>query len=166
MIVSIIAAVADGNRGIGYQGRIPWKLPADLATFRNTTMGHTLIMGRITYESLGGPLEGRRIIVLTTSVDSIEGVEVARSLEAALEIAADDQQETETFIAGGEDVYSSALELGIVDRMILTLVHATVEADTYFPEYMSSEWEELQREIHPADEQNQHPFTFLLLQKK
>ena len=169
MIVSIIAAMAEGNRGIGYQGALPWELPADLDHFRSVTMGHCLIMGRKTYESIGGPLPGRKTIILTRaglpSVDSL-GVEVASSIEQALRIAEGEHKETEAFIAGGGEIYSAALEMDIVHRMYLTMVHATVEADTFFPYFEASEWTERWAVYYPADVENSYSFTMILLERE
>lgn len=165
MIVTLIAAFAEGNRGIGLRGALPWRLPADLAMFRESTMGHAVIMGRVTYASLPGPLDGRRLIVLTRSRRTIPGVEIAQSIPGALGIAADDPDETETYIAGGGQVYAQALTLGIVDRMRLTVVHARVKADTFFPVFDAAHWREIHRERHEADSKHAHAFTFLTLEK-
>jgi dihydrofolate reductase len=166
MIVTIIAALAEGNRAIGRRGSLPWRLPADMTMFRETTMGHVVIMGRVTFESLPGSLEGRRLIVLTRSPGSIPGVETAHSLPNALEIAVADPGETEIFIAGGGEVYEEALALDVVDRMRLTLVDVQVEADTFFPEFERSQWIELRNEPHQADAKNPHAYTFLTLQRR
>lgn len=134
--------------------------------FRETTMGHAVIMGRVTFESLPGPLEGRRLIVLTKSPRSFPGVETAHSIPEALEIAGADLGETESFIAGGGQVYAEALAQGVVDRMRLTLVDVHVEADTFFPEFERSKWIELQNEPHQADAKNRLAYTFLTLQRR
>ena len=101
MIVSIIAAMAEDNRGIGYQGGLPWSLPAELNHFRSITLGHTLIMGRKTYESIGRPLPGRKTIVLSRSgyksVDNL-GIAIAGSLPHAIQKAEAEYKETEVFI--------------------------------------------------------------------
>lgn len=168
MIVSIIAAMAEGNRGIGYQGKLPWSLPAELNHFHSITMGHCIIMGRKTFESIGRPLPGRKMVVLTRSgsqkVDSL-GVTIAGSLQQALEIAELEYKETEAFIIGGEGVFNEALEGGIVQRMYLTKVHATVEADVFFPYFDNSEWTERWAIYYPADVENSYSFTMTLLEK-
>ncbi len=167
MIVSIIAAMAERDQGIGLHGSLPWHLPADLARFRRLTMGHTLIMGRITYQSLAGStLEGRRLIVLTRRGISLpEGSEVhtAPSLERALIDASERFQEQEAFIGGGAQIYAEALAKDIVDRMLLTIVHGEVEADTFFPRYEQAGWTVAARERRPADADNRFPMTFLTL---
>ena len=168
MIVSIIAAMAEGNRGIGFQGRLPWSLPAELNHFRSITLGHCLIMGRKTYESIGRPLPGRKTIVLTRagfqSVDSL-GVTVAKSLPEALHIAEEEYKETEAFIAGGGEVYKAALDLDVVQRMYLTKVHATVDADVFFPYFENAEWTERWAIYYPSDVENSYSFTMTLLEK-
>ncbi len=169
MIVSIIAAFMKGSRGIGYRGALPWRLPADLARFKQLTMGHTLIMGRVTYESLQGrSLPGRRIILLTRSgMQAPEGAEfeVAGSVEAALDLAREAFDETEAFIAGGGEVYRDALRLSVVDRMYLSLVEAELPADVFFPEYDEAEWEIARQELRDPDEENPYPLTFLVLER-
>lgn len=160
MIVSIIVAM-DRRRGIGWRGDLPWRLPADLKRFRALTMGHHIVVGRKTHESIGKPLPGRRTIVVTRDLTyRAEGCDVAGSLEEAVKLARD-RQESELFICGGAQIYARALE--VADRVYLTEVQAEVDADTFFPELDKSEWIELDREAHSADEKNQYPFTFKVL---
>ena len=167
MIVSIIAALAEPSRAIGLRGGLPWKLPADLARFKQLTLGHTLIMGRTTWEPLSGRgLPGRRIIVLSRSgLLSGNEIKVASSLVEALELARHDPAEIETLIAGGAQVYRAALAQEVVDRMHLTLVHAQVEADTYFPPYEQADWELSATEHRPADAENLYAVTFTTLER-
>jgi dihydrofolate reductase len=140
MIVSLIAAMAD-NRVIGRDGGIPWDIPADRRRFRELTMGHTLIMGRKTYESIGRPLSGRRIVMLTRNREfTAPAVLVARDLAEAL--AACTGQD-EVFICGGVEVYRQAL--GFADRIYLTVVHLEVAGDTSFPA-IPAEFAEVGRE--------------------
>jgi dihydrofolate reductase len=167
VIVSIIAALAEPSRAIGLRGGLPWKLPADLARFKQLTLGHTLIMGRTTWEPLSGRgLPRRRIIVLSRS-GPIGGndVKVASTLSEALELAEHDSAESETFIAGGAQVYRAALAQEVVDRMHLTLVYAQVEADTYFPPYEQADWEVSAAEHRPADAENLYAVTFTTLER-
>ncbi|MFQ5944387.1 MAG: dihydrofolate reductase [Anaerolineales bacterium] len=167
MIVSIIAAMAEGDRGIGLRGGLPWRLPADTTRFRELTMGHTVIMGRATWEPIAERgLPGRRVIVLSRA-DQVGGScdTVASSLSDALQIAAQDIQESETFIAGGAQVYQEALDQALVDRMYLTIVHEQVEADTFFPEYKETDWTRVKREVRLADERNPYHMTFCLLER-
>jgi dihydrofolate reductase len=163
MIVSLIVAVSE-NGVIGYQGGIPWRLPADLKLFKQTTMGHTLIVGRKTYESIGRPLPGRRMMVLTRQQDYLaEGCQVVDGLPEALELA-QLQGENEAFVAGGAQVYAQALPLA--DRIYWTQVHTEVEGDTFFPEFDRDEWEEQERMDFSADERHEYSFTFNLLTRK
>lgn len=138
----IVAAVAR-NGVIGDAGRLPWRIPEDLARFKEMTMGQTLVMGRETFESIGRPLPGRTTIVLTRRCDwSHDGVEVAGSLDEALAIAAAAGQDV--FIAGGAEVYRAGLE--VADRMELTEVDAEPDGDTFFPEVDWSRWRETARD--------------------
>jgi dihydrofolate reductase len=163
MRLSLIVAM-DERRGIGYRGHLPWRLPADLRRFKSLTMGHHLVMGRKTYESIGRPLPGRTMIVLTRSQDySPSGCLVAHSLPEALEIACQNGDE-EVFVIGGGEVFDQALPHA--DRIYLTRVHATREADVFFPEFDPADWHLISSEDIPADEVNKFPFTFQLLEKR
>lgn len=133
-MLSLIAAVAD-NRVIGMGNRIPWKFSEDLKRFKELTMGHTLIMGRKTFESIGRPLPGRRTIVVSRKGIKTPYVDVASTLESALLGA---QGDSEAFICGGSEIYKQAL--GLVDRMYLTTIHGTFAGDAYFPEIDFSQW--------------------------
>src|SRR5215212_5993891 len=151
----------DRWRGIGFDNRLPWRLSADLKRFRELTMGHHIIVGRKTFESIGKPLAGRQMIVVTRDVGfRAEGCFVCHSLEEAIQFASA-QGESEVFICGGADIYRQSIARA--NRFYLTLVYAEVEADTFFPEYNQQEWQERERVFHPADEKNQFPFTFNLL---
>ncbi len=131
--MTLTLVVAMGANGvIGVDGGLPWRLPEDLAHFKQLTMGHPMIMGRTTYESIGRPLPGRTTIVLTRDPQwTAEGVEVASSLESALERAR--QLDDEVFVVGGAQVYAQALESGLVDLLCVTRVAASPEGDTLFP---------------------------------
>jgi dihydrofolate reductase len=160
VIISIIAAM-DRNRGIGVDNKLPWRLSADLKRFRELTMGHHIIVGRKTFESIGRPLPGRRMIVVTRDGNyKAEGCDVAHSVEDAINLARE-RGEREVFICGGGEIYSQSI--GIADRMYLTFVDAEVAADTFFPEFDEREWSEQESFYQPADEKNQYPFTFKLL---
>lgn len=140
-------AAVGRNGVIGAGGGLPWRIPEDLARFKRLTMGHALVMGRATFESIGRPLPGRTNIVLTRRRDwDHEGVEVAASLDEATTIAASRGQDL--FIAGGAEVYRAALETA--DRMELTEVDAEPEGDTWFPLVDWSNWQETQREEQPG----------------
>jgi dihydrofolate reductase len=164
MIISLIVAM-DRNRGIGLAGQIPWRLSDDLRQFRRLTMGHTLIQGRITWESIGRALPGRRMVVLTRQADYQvpDGIAVCRFLEEALKLASD-AGDDEVFIGGGEGVYREALPLA--DRIYLTHVDAQIEVDTVFPIVDESQWHERTIRIQPANDRNQYAFVTKLYQRK
>jgi dihydrofolate reductase len=163
VIVSIIAAM-DRKRGIGVDNKLPWRLSADLKRFRELTMGHHIIVGRKTFESIGRPLPGRRMIVVTRDRNyKAESCEVAHSVEDATRLARE-RGESEVFICGGAEIYAQSI--GIVGRMYLTFVGAEVAADTFFPEFDEQKWDELESVYQPADEKNQYPFTFKLLVRR
>ncbi len=141
--ITLIAAVAR-NRVIGRGGEMPWHLPADLAHFKATTMGHPLVMGRATFEAIGRALPGRRTIVITRSPDWRHAdVEVAHSFPDALTLAG---PADELFVAGGGQIYAEALPWA--HRMILTEVDAAPEGDTYFPDWDHRQWAETERSPH------------------
>ena len=156
MRVSLIAALAD-NGVIGKGGALPWHLPADLGRFKRLTMGHHLILGRKTFDSIGRALPGRHMVVLSRGRPRLPaGVRRAASLETALErarAAGDD----EAFVAGGAEIYRLALPLA--DRLYLTRVHAEVAGDVWFPDVEWSRWQRLESEDHAADERHEWPFT-------
>jgi dihydrofolate reductase len=163
VIVSIIAAM-DRKCGIGVDNKLPWRLSADLKRFRELTMGHHIIVGRKTFESIGRPLPGRRMIVVTRDRNyKAEGCDLAHSVEDATRLARE-RGESEVFICGGAEIYAQSI--GIVDRMYLTFVGAEVAADTFFPEFDEQKWDELESVYQPADEKNQYPFTFKLLVRR
>jgi dihydrofolate reductase len=163
MIVSLIAAM-DRNRGIGIDNKLPWRLPADLRKFRELTMGHHIIVGRKTFESIGQPLPGRQIIIVTRKRGfHAEGCFVVYSVEDAIRLARS-RGESEVFVCGGAEIYAQSLN--IADRLYLTLIDAEVAADTFFPELNENEWDERESIYQPADEKNQYSFTFKFLIKK
>lgn len=156
-MISIICALAENN-AIGYNNDLLYHLRADLRRFKALTTGHTVIMGRRTYESLPkGALPNRRNIVLSSITDrSWPDVEVFASLQEALAACKADE---EVFVIGGASLYKAAFP--IADRLCLTHIHATPEkADVFFPEFNEKEWECTFSEDHEADEQNDQPFTF------
>jgi dihydrofolate reductase len=156
MIKSIIAAL-DEKRGIGREDRLPWHLPTDLKRFKNMTMGHHVIMGRKTYDSIGRPLSGRINIVVTRNEDyQSEGVVVANSIDEALETAFKNG-ETEVFIIGGAEIYRQMLP--IVDRLYLTHVHTDSASDIFFPA-LDQDWKVISSEEIPADNKNVYSTTF------
>lgn len=165
MRISIIVAVAE-NGVIGRGGQLPWRLSADLRRFKRLTMGHTIVMGRRTWESIGRQLPGRRMIVVSRQPGyrvEIAGVATASSFDEALRLAAD-ASEDEVFIIGGAELYREAL--AHADRLYLTRVHAEVAGDTQFPPLELSQWRLLESESHTADAANEFPFTFELYERK
>lgn len=162
MIVSLIAAL-DRRRGIGKDNQLPWRLPADLKRFRELTTGHHLIVGRKTYESIGKPLPNRTMIIVTRQPDfQAEGNLVVDSIAAALALA-ETRGETEVFVIGGAEIYTQTLP--VADRLYLTHVEAEVPADTFFPALAATDWQEVERNSHAADEKNQYAFTFVTLSR-
>lgn len=163
MLISLIVAL-DQNRGIGKDNRIPWRLSADLKNFKTLTMGHHLIVGRKTAESIGRPLPGRAGVLITRTVPfTLAGWDTVHSLEEALTLARH-RGETEAFIGGGAEIYAQSLPLA--DRIYLTRVHATVPADTFFPVFDETAWTLLETWDHPVDEKNEFAFTYQVLAKR
>ena len=159
-MISLIAAAARNNV-IGKGNALPWDLPADLKHFRETTAGHTVIMGRKTFESIGRPLPKRRNVVITRQPDyNPEGVEVVSSLETAITMIPDGE---EAFVIGGGEIFKQALPLA--DRVYLTRVEADVAGDAYFPALEPAEWRETSRREGPVDAKNALPHTFLVLER-
>lgn len=161
MTLSLIWAMAD-NRVIGIDNRLPWKLPADMQWFRQNTLGKPIIMGRLTFESFGArPLPGRRNIIISRNPTyAADGIETYPSLEEALNATQDDD---ETMVIGGMSIYQQALPLA--DRLYMTLVHAQVEGDAWFPEFDLHQWRETERRDFPADENNPYPYSFVVLNR-
>jgi dihydrofolate reductase len=156
MRLSIIVALAD-NGVIGRGNALPWRLSADLKRFKSLTMGHHLLMGRKTFESIGRSLPGRTTIVITRSPLNAEGAIAATSTEQAVTLASDD---SEAFIAGGAEIYAQTIHRA--SRMYLTRVHAEVEGDAYFPDFDDvNEWHLVDSEHFEADEKNEYPYSFL-----
>lgn len=138
-MINIIVAAAE-NGVIGRGNAIPWHLPEDLKLFKRLTLGHTLIMGRRTFESIGKPLPGRRTIVVSRTLSALPGAETASSLEAALEAARDAE---EVFIAGGGQIYAEAM--ASAERLYLSVIPGNYDGDTVFPPVKPGEWR-LERE--------------------
>jgi dihydrofolate reductase len=158
--ITLIVAMA-ANRVIGRDNALPWRLPADLRRFKAVTMGHTLVMGRKTYESIGRPLPGRRTVVITRRTDwRPEGVSIVHSLEEALAAAS---AETEVFVAGGGEIFREALPLA--DRIHLTRIEAEVPGDTTFPDFDPTAWKIVDEEHHEPDAENLFPYTFQILDR-
>ncbi|MDP2827889.1 MAG: dihydrofolate reductase [Sulfuricellaceae bacterium] len=157
----MIAAMAQ-NRVIGIDNTLPWRLPADLAHFKALTMGHHILMGRKTFESLGKPLPGRTSIVITRDRDYLAaGCVVVHSLDAAMRTCEGDE---EAFFIGGADLYRQAMDHS--ERIYLTEVQTRVEGDAWFPELDLQQWQEVSRISHQADEKNQLNYDFVVYERK
>ena len=155
-MISIIAAVAR-NLAIGYQNKLLYWLPNDLKRFKALTTGHTIIMGRRTFESLPkGALPNRRNVVLTRSQATFPGAETFPSLQTALASCTPDE---DIYIIGGASVYAEALPLA--DRLCLTEIEDTpAQADAFFPQFSTDEWVVADREKHDIDEKHQYRYSF------
>lgn len=160
MSLSIIVAI-DENYSIGKNNQLPWKLPADLRYFKAVTTGHTIIMGRKNYESMGKALPNRRNIVVSRQTSlSLPDAELVHSLEEAISLCSPDE---ETFIIGGAEIYKQALPL--ISCMYITRIHHQFEADTYLEGIDWNEWQEVSRDDREADDKNPYTYSFLKYQK-
>lgn len=160
-MITMIAAVAENN-ALGKNNELLWHLPDDFKRFKQVTSGHYIIMGRKTFESFPKPLPNRTHIVITRQKDyHPEGCIVVNTIEKALEIS---QKEAEVFIIGGGEIYNLALPFA--DKLDLTRVHDTFEADAFFPEFDADQWQLISEEYHPKDERHQTDFTFQTFVKK
>lgn len=159
-MISLIAALA-ADRIIGMENAMPWNLPADLAWFKRNTLNKPVIMGRLTFESIGRPLPGRLNIVVSSQSGNHEGVTWVTSLEEAVKAAGDVE---EMMVIGGGRVYEQMLARA--DRLYLTHIDAEVEGDTQFPDYEPDEWQSTFSEFHDADEQNSHSYCFEILDRR
>jgi len=156
MHLSFIVA-ASLNQVIGINNQLPWHLPADLKYFKKLTTGHTVLMGRKTYESIGRPLPNRENVVVTRSKDfQAEGIVVKYSIEEALQYCKDKEQ---VFVIGGEEIFRQMMDA--VHTIYLTVVHTTIEnGDAFFPAPDSVVWEKTNTEFHEKDEKNLFDYTF------
>jgi dihydrofolate reductase len=160
MRLALIAAL-DHNGLIGRDNDLPWRLPADLQHFKRMTMGKPILMGRLTWESLGRPLPGRHNIVLTHNPDyRADGATVVASIDAALDAAGDTD---EAMVIGGAAFYRAMLPRA--ERLYLTRIDAEFEGDAWFPEIDPDTWREVAHEAHAADERNAHPYAFVTLER-
>ncbi|UQY46060.1 type 3 dihydrofolate reductase [Erwinia sp. PK3-005] len=160
-MISLIAALA-ADRVIGMENAMPWDLPADLAWFKRNTLNKPVIMGRLTWESIGRPLPGRHNIVVSSQPGkNIDGVTWVTSLEEALAAAGEVE---EIMVIGGGRIYEQMLDRA--DRIYLTHIDAEVEGDTHFPDYEPDEWQSVFSEFHDADEKNSHSYCFEILERR
>lgn len=156
MQLILIAAMAK-NRVIGKDGDMPWRLPADFAHFKRMTMGHPMLMGRATFESLPGVLPGRRHLVVTRQTDwTCPGCEVFSTIDAALEAVV---KEPKVMVIGGMQLYQQTLPRA--DQLIITEIDQPFDGDRYFPQWPADQWQEVSRDVHLADEKNHWGYAFV-----
>lgn len=161
MSLSIIVAMTP-DRVIGREGRLPWRLSGDLQRFKRLTMGHHLIMGRKTFDSIGRLLPGRETIIVSRQPQLvIAGAQVVSSVPAAIAAVRDDR---EVFVVGGEQVYRETL--GLASRIYLTVVHAQISGDAYFPAIDESQWRVIEEQQAEPDGRNEHATTFRVLARR
>ncbi|MFT3654340.1 IS1595 family transposase ISSsu9 [Bacillus sp. B01(2024)] len=160
-MISFIFAM-DENRLIGKDNDLPWHLPDDLAYFKKVTTGHTIVMGRKTFESIGRPLPNRRNIVVTSRDESLfQGCTVASSAEEVLKLIPGNE---ECFVIGGAQLYSALFPYA--DRLYMTKIHHVFEGDRFFPEFNEAEWELTSRRQGVKDEKNPYDYEYLVYEKK
>jgi len=147
------------DRVIGSQNELPWRneLPADLKRFKELTMGTALVMGRLTFESIGRPLPGRENIVVTSSINEIDGCIVAASLDDAYDLAG---QRKDISIIGGERIFAEALESA--DKIYATEIDADFDGDRHFPQINDAAWHIVSKEEHAPDTRNKWPYRFII----
>ena len=166
-IVALVVAMGE-NRAIGKGGALPWHIRSDMRYFRKITMGKPIVMGRLTFASLGRVLDGRVNVVLTRNAAfEVPGAVMAYNLEEALDVARKEAAKAgvdEIMVIGGEDVFRAVLPQA--GRIYLTEVHASPHADTWFPELNGDEWREVSREAHQAGPKDDHAFSFVVLERK
>lgn len=161
--MTLIAAVANNNV-IGSENRLIWHMPADLRRFKQVTMGHTLLMGRKTFESIGKALPGRRNIVITRSgTFRADNVEVVHSVQEAIKLTKPDK---DVFVIGGAEIYQQCINLYYTRRMLITRIYANFDGDAFFPDIDDEIWHLEDIEEHEADVKNKYPYAFLKYKKK
>lgn len=157
--LTIVVAI-DAQRGIGINNTLPWHLPEDLAHFKRTTSGHTIVMGRKTFDSIGRALPNRRNIVITRNPDwKHDGVDTAASLDAAIALTGD----AEIFVIGGAQIFIEALPRA--DKLVVTEIDKTFDCDTFFPPIDSEQWQVIAREQHQS-EKTGLPYAFVTYHRR
>ena len=160
-MLTLIAAAGENN-ALGKDNTLVWHLPDDFKRFKKLTSGHHIIMGRKTFDSFPKPLPNRTHVVITRQDNfKKEGVLVVNSLEAAIELAEDDPQ---PFVIGGGEIYKMAIKLA--DKIELTRVHGSFEADIFFPDIDENQWKIISEEFHDKDENHKYSFTYLTYLRK
>lgn len=162
-MISLIVAIGKNNE-LGKENKLLWSLPADMKHFKETTSGHTVIMGRKTFESIGKALPNRKNIVITRDTNfQSEGIEIAHSLEEALELFKNTDEEV--FVIGGGEIYKQAIEKA--DKLYITHVEAEdKDADSFFPIIDKEIWQETKREDFKKDDKNPHDYSFVEYEQK
>lgn len=161
-MISLIVAM-DQNRVIGKNNELPWHLPADLQYFKKVTMGHPIIMGRKTFESIGRVLPGRENVIVTRNQDfKAEGSVVLHDIEQIKTFA--DSRDEEVFVIGGAEIFKEILP--VTDRLYITEIHETFEGDTFFPVIDENQWDKISSNSGSIDEKNRYAHDFIILQKK
>ncbi len=163
-VVALIAAIGEMG-ALGLQGGLPWRLPADLKRFKRLTMGHHLILGRRTWETLDAPLPGRTPIVVSRRGGLPGNLVVTRSVEEAVAIAVA-AGDPEPFVGGGAEIFRLAFEKDLVDRIYLTRIHYAFAADTWFPEWDEGRFRLVAREDHGLEEGHPYAFSFLDFERR
>lgn len=157
-MINIIVAI-DQNRVIGHENQLPWHLPADLRHFKNLTMGHVIIMGRKTYDSIGKALPGRTNIIITRNpVFKASDAKIYHNIQIAFQ---DYAQAPEIFIIGGAQLFEETFSL--TQRLYVTKIHAAFKGDTYFPAYDEKTWQMTQQQSFKPDQKNKYSYEFLTL---
>ena len=160
-VISAVVVV-DANNGIGKENKLLVHFPADLKRFKSITTGHSIVMGRKTFDSMGRALPNRRNILISRQSNlTAEGAEIASSLQEALDFCRD---EKEVFIIGGAEIFRQAFD--IIDRIYLTRIHKSFDADTFFPEINDMDWQEAERTDFKPDEKTPFSYSFVTYQKR
>jgi len=161
-LISFIVAM-DENRVIGKENQLPWHLPADLKFFKQVTMGHPIVMGRKTHESIGRVLPGRENIVISRNpVYHAQGCTILNSVEEFLKLSR--ARDDEFFVIGGAEIFKAVFPY--VDRLYITLIHERFSGDTYFPEFTIKDWELVSIQKGTKDEKNPYDFDFRIYKRK
>ncbi len=164
-MLSLIAAMTE-NRVIGHNNQLPWHMPADLKRFKELTSGHAVIMGRKTFDSIHRKaLPNRRNIVVTRQNDlPAHGAEIAHDLDEAIRMATSSDKGAEVFILGGSEIFRLAMMKA--DRIYLTVIHATIEGDSFFPPIDQRQWFLADNQHFQADSKNQYAYSFQTFERK
>jgi dihydrofolate reductase len=169
MEINLIVAIAKSNLGIGENNQLLWHLPADMHFFKQSTVGYPIITGRKNYESIPPkfrPLSDRKNIILTHQKNYIApGATIVNTIQDAL-TEAKKEQKNKCFVIGGGEIYKLFLEKNLVDKLIITWVDATIEADTFFPELDFSNWDVKEEKKYTKDDKNNYDFTICSYEKK